>query len=347
MECGNPLPDGSADLLGVFRGGHLARADRPDRLVGNDQGGYLYGGEPGQPGVKLAAAVLEVAPRLPDGQRLADAEHRGHLLPEDRPYLGVDQRVVLVVVLAPLRVPGQHELAAQLRQHARADVSGVGAVVVLRHVLRAVPQLELVADHERLHAAQRGERRQHDDVHGREILVVQPERELLRERERLEVAVVHLPVAGDERLALGVHGLSSSAASPGRVRPSRYSRLAPPPVEMWLNALSGNSSCLTAAAESPPPTTVSPVTWLIASATAWVPAANAGNSNTPTGPFQKTVLASASLRANNSRVAGPMSRPSRSAGMAVAGTTSCSASAAKCVAATMSTGSTISTPRLA
>src|SRR5579859_913948 len=306
MECGNPLPDGRADLLGVFWGGHLARPDRPDRLVRDDQAGYLPGGEPGQPRVKLRAAIIEVAARLPDGQRLADAEHRGHLLPEDRPDLGVDQRVVLIVVLPALRVPGQHELTAQLRQHSRADVSRVGAVVVLRHVLRAVPQLELVADHQRLHAAQCGERRQHDDVHGREILVVQPERELLGERERLEVAVVHLPVASDERLA-GTHVPSSSAASPGSVRPSRYSRLAPPPVEMWLNALSGNPSCLTAAAESPPPTTVSPVTWLIASATAWVPAANAGNSNTPTGPFQKTVLASASLRANNSRVAGPMS----------------------------------------
>ncbi len=57
-------------------------------------------------------------------------------------------------------------------------------------------------------------------------------------------------------------------------------------------------------------------------ATASVPAAKAGNSNTPTGPFQNTVAASASLAANSSRVAGPMSTPSRSAGNAVTSNTS-------------------------
>ena len=83
----------------------------------------------------------------------------------------------------------------------------------------------------------------------------------------------------------------------------------------------------------------------IASATARVPAANAGNSNTPTGPFQNTVLASASFSANRARVCGPASTPSRSAGKSVTGTTECSASGAKCVAATRLTGSTSSTPR--
>ena len=66
---------------------------------------------------------------------------------------------------------------------------------------------------------------------------------------------------------------------------------------------------LASAAESPPPTTVSPSTLVSASATARVPAANAGNSNTPIGPFQNTVRASASFDANSSREAGPMSRP--------------------------------------
>ena len=69
-----------------------------------------------------------------------------------------------------------------------------------------------------------------------------------------------------------------------------------------MNASAGKPSCRTAAAESPPPTTVSPLTALIASASARVPAANAGNSNTPAGPFQNTVFASASFCANSARV---------------------------------------------
>ena len=48
-----------------------------------------------------------------------------------------------------------------------------------------------------------------------------------------------------------------------------------------------------AAAESPPPTTVVPGARATASATARVPAAKGSISNTPIGPFQKTVPAPA------------------------------------------------------
>jgi hypothetical protein len=109
----------------------------------------------------------------------------------------------------------------------------------------------------------------------------------------------------------------------------------------------GNLRCRTAAAESPPPTTVSPATWLIASATVIVPAANAGNSNTPGGPFQNTVFAPASFAANSSLVAGPMSRPILPSGMSGPAMTSGVASAPKWSATTWSTGRTTSTPALA
>ncbi len=87
---------------------------------------------------------------------------------------------------------------------------------------------------------------------------------------------------------------------PGRSLPSRYSRLAPPPVEMWPNWSSEKPSWRTAAAESPPPTTVS-APLAVASTRAWatalVPSANGAISNAPIGPFQKTVFASATLEA--------------------------------------------------
>ena len=75
--------------------------------------------------------------------------------------------------------------------------------------------------------------------------------------------------------------------------PSRYSSDAPPPVEMCPNWSSAKPSWRTAAAESPPPTTLSPSTSVNACATALVPPANASISKTPIGPFQKTVLAAA------------------------------------------------------
>src|SRR5262249_41538378 len=290
--------------------------------------------------------VGDVVPGLPDGQILAHAHDRGDPRPERGLGLGVHRRVVLAVVPAPLGVAHQHIGEGELGQHGPRHVTGVGTLVVRGEVLGPVADPQLVPRHQRLHAAERGERRQHRHLGGVEVLVGEGEGQLLDQRDRFQVAEVHLPVARHERQAAATcpaHG-ASSAVSPGSAAPSRYSRLAPPPVEMWVNASSGKPSRRTAAAESPPPTTVRPVTALIAAATARVPSANAGNSNTPGGPFQNTVFASASLRANSSRVAGPMSMPSRPGGMPTPGTISGWASRPNRPAATWSTGSTISTP---
>src|SRR5439155_19301070 len=93
-----------------------------------------------------------------------------------------------------------------------------------------------------------------------------------RERARRSAAVVHLPIARDERAPFRVHGAFSSvvrrASMPGSFFPSSSSSDAPPPVEMCLNppATSG-PACTTAAALSPPPTTVKPGAFAMARAT--------------------------------------------------------------------------------
>lgn len=79
---------------------------------------------------------------------------------------------------------------------------------------------------------------------------------------------------------------SSRAATPGRTLPSKSSREAPPPVEMWL-IFSARPAFSTAATESPPPIMVvqpEPVKVARVSATANVPLANASHSKTPRGP---------------------------------------------------------------
>ena len=76
-------------------------------------------------------------------------------------------------------------------------------------------------------------------------------------------------------------------------------------------------------------------------ATARVPAAYGASSNTPIGPFQKTVPAFPMAAANLAADCGPMSRPIWSAGMASAATTWCGASAAISAATTRSDGSSI------
>src|SRR5205085_9056319 len=81
----------------------------------------------------------------------------------------------------------------------------------------------------------------------------------LNDTDRLEVIVVHLPVAADERLPCRFRHYGFTpfrrAASPGRSPCSMSSSDAPPPVEMWSMYLS-SLNWATAAALSPPPITV-------------------------------------------------------------------------------------------
>ena len=95
------------------------------------------------------------------------------------------------------------------------------------------------------------------------------------------------------------------------------SREAPPPVEMCV-ILSASPAFVTAAAESPPPIIVlQSVNSAKYSAIAFVPTANGFNSNTPTGPFHKTVFASARTLLYNSIDSGPISNPSQSSGISL------------------------------
>ena len=80
---------------------------------------------------------------------------------------------------------------------------------------------------------------------------------------------------------------------------------------------------------------------MIACATPRVPSANGAISNTPIGPFQKTVLARPRTSANAATDSGPMSRPSQPSGMASTATVCVAASAANASATTTSVGSTI------
>src|SRR6185369_1552959 len=110
---------------------------------------------------------------------------------------------------------------------------------------------------------------------------------------------------------------SDNAATPGSTLPSRNSRDAPPPVEVCDTFLSA-PNFFAAVAVSPPPTTVvapAAVAATMASAMDLVAFSNAGNSNTPGGPFQMMVLARAMTAANSLDDSGPASMPSNPAGM--------------------------------
>src|SRR6478609_1628125 len=233
----------------------------------------------------------------------------------------------------------QHVGAAELRQLNAGDVPGIGTGIVRREVLRPVDQAELVGVDQGLHRAQRGERRDDRDLYLLEVLVRQREGDRLDQGDAPQMSEIHLPVAGDQDLAGHVH--ASSTARPGSSLPSRYSREAPPPVEMWVKPDSSMPRVRTAAAESPQPTTENEGEAPMASATDLVPAANGASSNTPIGPFQKTVADAAATSENFAALSGPMSRPSQPSRMPSAPTIWIAASAENASAITTSVGNRI------
>ena len=150
-------------------------------------------------------------------------------------HLGGHLLIGLVVQGSALGVPDDDVLAFQLSQESARDLPGEGTGILRRHILRAESERKLVGRHQRLHAAQIGERREHRDLDRREIVsgILEIPSQLLHESDGLKVVQVHLPVARDQRCTprVDVH-CHPRTSSPGRRLPSRNSRLAPPPVEI-------------------------------------------------------------------------------------------------------------------
>ena len=162
--------------------------------------------------------------------------------------LGVDDRVVLVVVLAPLGVPDDHVGAAELGQDRAGDLAGVGAGSCgerscAPYLSRSLSPSTRVCTRRR-------------SVNGGSTATSTASKSCLASRrvqasfctrcDGLEVVEVHLPVAGHQRDAadrLGGHQAPVLQHGRGRAAalPSRYSRLAPPPVEMWPNCVVGEA----------------------------------------------------------------------------------------------------------
>src|SRR5918992_1325984 len=323
----------------------LAGSDGPDRLVGDHDPVRLL-----RPGLRQVLPNLGHYPvhglaGLALLEALPDAQDGGHPVVEHRPDLLGHLGIGLSNVLPTLGVADDHVPDLERFQHRRGDLAGERPLLLPVDVLGPEGEPEAVAVDQRLHTTERGERRtdHHLDPFG--VVPVEKVGQLLDVLDGLQMVLVHLPVRGHDRPAGVAHDRPSiSTATPGKVLPSRNSSAAPPPVDRWSTA-SSKPSLRMAATLSPPPTTVNASAPATAWATPRVPRANGSSSNTPIGPFQNTVLASARTRVNSSTVRGPMSNPLRPGGIRSAGTVRCRASAEASSAATTSSGRRMGTPR--
>ena len=293
-QVGEDGADFVMDLVGLFRGGHLAGANGPDGLVGDDQLGDLLLGKALQGATHLGLdhghgflglALGEGFPHADDGpQVIADGGHR----------LGGHGGIGFVEKLATLRVAEDDVADPELAEHRAGDLAGEGALLGLMHVLGAHGENAVAAEGFG-GGGQRGEGRADDHVDVGDFLDAL--NDVLDEVFGVGGGAVHLPVAGNEGApgndCLWLAHWSLREATPGRVLPSRNSSEAPPPVEIKVTCLP-TPAFFTAFTESPPPM-METALGLAATALAMakVPSAQAGISKTPIGPFQRMVPAPA------------------------------------------------------
>jgi hypothetical protein len=188
--------------------------DRPDGLVGDDQVGGVRHLHAGEAAAQLADDHLDRLAGLALIEVLAHAQDRSHAVTLDRLHLGVDELVRLGEQRATFRVAADHVPDVEPGQHRRRDLAGEGALVLGVAVLCAEGHRELVRLEQGLQRPQRHEGRAHDDLLAFVVLLLEVVRQLLDELDRLEVVAVHLPVAGDDRGAVG-HGVVSSVSRRG------------------------------------------------------------------------------------------------------------------------------------
>ena len=112
-----------------------AGADRPHRLVGDDDRRQVVSGNPGERPEDLLGDDRLGPPRLPLLERFPDADDRRQPRGEDRFDLGVDRRVGLPEQRPPLRVPQNAVAAADVAEHAGGHLAGEGPAFLVVGIL--------------------------------------------------------------------------------------------------------------------------------------------------------------------------------------------------------------------
>ena len=117
----------------------LAGADRPDRLVGDDQRAKPGGIDLCQSAADLAADHFFGFTALPIIQMLANAHDRHQAMVEGSHQLEMNGFIRLREVLAALRVAEDHVRDLESSQHGSGNLACVCAFFSEMHVLRADP----------------------------------------------------------------------------------------------------------------------------------------------------------------------------------------------------------------
>ena len=190
--------DGLADLAGLLGSGGLAGANGPQGLIGDDHMAHLVGGDAGQGALHLIGDQLHGDPQLPLLQALAHTDDGVQAGVDGGVDLFVDGEVGLVVVLAALGVTDNDVLGPRLLDHLGGDLAGVGAMVLIVAGLRANGDVAVLEQTDGIGNIHSGDT-QH---HAAPLALGHDGLEFLSKGLGLGQGIVHLPVSGDDSLAV-------------------------------------------------------------------------------------------------------------------------------------------------
>ena len=186
-------------LFGDFRRRGLAGADRPDRLVREDQRRHGRGGKSVEAARQLGRQHFFGAVAGAFGVGLADADNRLEARRERGLDAGVHGLVGLAEILAAFAVADDDVFDAGLLEHGRGDLAGERAGFGPVDVLRA--DLDVAAGGRLDHRRKRGEGRADDDVGLARADVRDQRLQRFDQRFAFGGGLVHFPVTGDDDFA--------------------------------------------------------------------------------------------------------------------------------------------------
>ncbi len=191
---GDPPTDESVDILHLVLAGRAARADRPDRLIGNDATRESGDARYREHGFELAGDHGMRRTGITLGQKLAHTQHWRETGGQSRHEFARYQRIILAVQGATLGVANQHVGAADIRQHRPGNFTGESAPAPRRRC----PALQADAGTSQLprHLSEIDERRKHQAGNG--LVDGIRRQQCLDQGLVLAARAMHLPVASND-----------------------------------------------------------------------------------------------------------------------------------------------------
>jgi len=194
---GELIADDAMGFGGDFGCGGGPGADGPDGFVGDDEAACFGRGDIVQSRAKLAADDLFGATVFTLSEGFTDVNDGREAMDDGGLENEVDAVVGLAEVEALLGVAEEYVTAADGHQHGGRDLAGVGTFVEPVHVLRAGADVVVVGGDDG--GGERGEGREDQNLVA--FMAGDERKKIFDEAYGFDWGFVHLPVAGDDRLA--------------------------------------------------------------------------------------------------------------------------------------------------